>query len=91
MKIQQLELFKRDVRVRKIITYGSLTICEKINYKANECGLHVVLKSLYNYNVAPLFQPNLDCLTEKYRWHHKVNSGLENRLDSFTNILKLKL
>lgn len=83
MKAKQLELFKSDQpTLLPVITFASLTINEKINYKANECGLCAVLRSFYNYNRAPLYQPKTDQLTEKYNWHHRVNAGSEKRINA---------
>lgn len=83
---KQLNLFTPKIEKRKPIYYNDLDINKKINYKANECGLHVVYKSFYHYYNRKLFQPITDNLTPKYLWHHKVNSGSENRLkDLFCN------
>lgn len=83
--ILQTRLFEPEMpKPKKQITYSSLSIHQKINYKANQCGFQsVVYLSRYNYSASPLHKPKYECLTEKYNWHYKVNSGGFNRLDTY--------
>jgi hypothetical protein len=86
-KSYQPDLFASSSEtVRKVITFASMSIDQKINYKANECGLHCVYLSRYNYFCKPLFQPVVSTLTSTYHWHHRVNSGAENRLTKKTTL-----
>lgn len=81
--MKQLDLFHNPPRRANRLRYSGLDVHSKINFKANDCGLHDVYLSMYNYFSKPLIQPILDSLTDYYRWHHSVNSGHENRLDSY--------
>lgn len=75
---KQLSLFSFSTKQKKEV-YADLCIHKKINYKANECGLHCVLLSFYNYYNMPLYQSKKNSLTDKYFWHYKTNAGSENR------------
>lgn len=77
-KPKQLDLFIPEEKPSKRLVYADLNIHQKINFKANQCGLHVVLRSRYHYFFNPLFRPEIDGLTAKYHWHHRKNSGFEN-------------
>jgi hypothetical protein len=79
---KQLNIFYNPVN-KPVITYSSLSIHQKINYKANECGLHVVYKNKYNYFTKPLYKAKTESLTVNYIWHHKVNGGFNNRIDNY--------
>lgn len=66
------------------VTFASLSVHQKINYKANECGFQgVPYRSKYNYYAMPLFQPEIGSLSDRYRWHYKVNAGYENRIEVY--------
>ncbi len=79
---KQLRLFEPSKIKIDRIYYALLPIHQKINYKANECGAHSIFLSGFNYFRRSLYQPCTDLLTEKYRWHHKVNAGVESRLEA---------
>lgn len=85
--LKQFDLFYTPV-VSKKIYYADLNIHQKINHKANQCGLHTDLLSFYNYFKRPLIQPIADRLTNNYLWHHKVNAGSENRINTYRKSLK---
>lgn len=89
---KQLSLFPTPERkpVEKI-TYSSLSIHQKINYKANECGLHAVFKSRYHYYGMPLSNPKVHSLTKYYWIHHRINSGGEVRLKRYVEMNKKTL
>jgi len=73
-----------EVRIIRVpVVYASFSIHQKINYKANQRGLHVVFKSFYNHSHAPLVQPEIHFLTKGYFWHYSKNSGGGNRLASY--------
>lgn len=76
----QLKLFEENKIKKKELFFSELNIHEKINFKANECGLITVYKSIFNYKNRKLFQPKIKELSRNYLWHHKINSGYENRL-----------
>lgn len=78
----QMSLFApKRPEPKKPITFASLSVHAKINYKANECGFGgIVYRSKYNYFESPLFQPKTDELSNKYWWHHRKNAGGENRI-----------
>lgn len=80
---RQLKLFDTQRKQTNKSTFSKLSIHQKINYKANECGMHSVYLSFYNYFRKPLIQPIIDTLTSKYTWHHSVNSGAEVRIDAY--------
>lgn len=75
----------------KPITFSSLSIHEKINYKANQCGFGgTVYLSRYNYFHSPLYKPRFDSLSKEYYWHYNVNSGGSNRIDNWIKKKTLK-
>lgn len=80
--MKQLDLFTIRREEPKRIFYTELTIHEKINYKANLCGFQKIVYG-YVFRLLPLHQPQIDRLSEKYAWHHKVNSGNENRINTW--------
>src|SRR5690554_3925038 len=85
INIIQTRLFEPERPIlKRQITYSSLSIHQKINYKANQCGFQsVVYLSRYNYFAAPLHQPEYECLTKRYAWHYNANSGGMNRIDNW--------
>jgi hypothetical protein len=97
--VQQLSMFERPAYIVKPkITYNSLSIHRKINYKDNECGIITVYRSNYNYYVA-LCRGNWipfhgEYLNDKYLKHYRLNAGSEVRIKRYAQSkgqLKLKL
>ncbi len=79
-KTIQMDLFHIPTPAPVKLTYSDLNIHQKINYKANQCGLCVVYKSLYHYAAATLLRPDSASLSARYEWHYKVSAGNANRL-----------
>jgi hypothetical protein len=84
---RRLDLFPEVVL--PVVTYNSLSIHEKINYRANTCGFErTVYRSRYNYFHHPLIRFRADSLSKEYFIHYNLNAGGRNRLDTY---LKEKL
>ena len=90
----QLELFENKPVFTKVkkTTYSDLSIHQKINYKANQCGFQgIVYKSRYNYFHRSLIKAKTDYLTKEYQWHYDQNSGNNNRIDTWRKENQSKL
>lgn len=84
----QLDIFNPVKRYEKK-PYPSLTIHEKINFKANLCGFSSLVYTCFNLvnDVTPI-RIKYDRLTTKYFWHHKVNAGSEQRIKNYRKTKK---
>lgn len=78
-------LFNYDDPPKKVITYSSLNIQQKINYRANlGAGFHgLPYLNFYYYFKRPLIQPIIDQITSKYYIEYSLNAGTFNRLDNY--------
>ncbi len=86
MKTIQTELFAEPkLSPRKVITFHSLNLHRKINYKANKCGFGgTVYLSHYNYYCQRItHRTKTDSLSADYYEHYAINAGTHNRLDTW--------
>lgn len=88
---KQLDIFWRTPIKEKTPVYADFTIHEKINFKANELGLHDVFKGCYQYFTQPRYQAVKDFLTSNYWWHHRTNAGGEVRLQCYNQSTQKQL
>lgn len=91
MKYKQMDIFWKPPVRKKKVAYADFTIHEKINYKANECGLHDVLRGTWQYFIMDRTRAKRDMLSEDYWWHYKTNAGSEVRLHYYLLSKKTQL
>ena len=92
--MSEKNLFNYDyVKPVKIpVTFASLNLHQKINYKANCCGFQrIVYLSKFNYFRKELHKPITDRLTSGYWWHYRANSGGGNQIDNYIKETNSKL
>ena len=82
MKINQLELYPEEEK--RNVTYSSLSINEKINFRANK-GMFAgtIYLTRYNYFRQILHRPVIDILASSYYENYRLNSGNSNRRDNY--------
>lgn len=81
---KQYGLFDKPPVVKVVVTYASLSVHEKINWRANQCmSKPWVYRSRYNYYHHPLRHEVSTHLTAGYWWHYRANSGRMNLLDNY--------
>ncbi len=84
MKNTQLEIFAEPKpEPKKVTTFHSLNLHQKINYKANKCGFgRIVYLSHYNYYCQMItHRIKTDSLSADYYEHYALNAGNGNRID----------
>lgn len=85
---KQLKLEFLKPEKKPAVTYATLSIHEKINYKANLCGFEQQpYLNRYYYFGLPISnnRDRYDILTKKYYTHYRINSGGEVRLMRWRN------
>jgi hypothetical protein len=91
MARKQLDLFTAAPVKIKDPVYADFTIHEKINFKANECGLHDVFLGHWQYFQRYRYQAEKEMLTDSYWWHYRTNAGSHVRLDYYNQSKKTQL
>lgn len=88
--MNKLNLFNYDEKPpepRKKITYSSLNIHQKINYKANMgnafYGSVYRSRYLYFHEIINARRDPYDCLIENYFIEYRLNAGGSNRLQNW--------